>query len=88
MGFFHKKKNVLPIPDGFAPDSIRVESSICTGETTIGFYSPSEKRLCYAELVKSPAEIQAFYAKYGVSYQCIVRRKGEEKWKCQTIRSF
>ena len=37
MGFFHKKKNVLPIPDGFAPDSIRVESSICTGETTIGF---------------------------------------------------
>lgn len=67
MGFFHKKKNVLPIPDGFTPDSIRVESSICTGETTIGFYSPAEKRLCYAELVKSPAEIQGFYAKYGIS---------------------
>ena len=76
MGFFHKKKNVLSIPDGFAPDSIRVESSICTGETTIGFYSPSEKRLCYAELVKSPAEIQAFYAKYGVSLPVHCEKNG------------
>ena len=66
MRLFHKKQTILPIPAGFTADSIRIESSICTGETTIGFYNPSEKRLMFAELVQSEAEIAAFYAKYGV----------------------
>lgn len=66
MNLFHKKPKHLPIPDGFTPESIRIESSTCTGETTIGFYSPSEKRLCFAELVRSEADVDAFYAKYGL----------------------
>lgn len=66
MRFFHKKSVILSIPDGFTPDSIRMESSICTGETTIGFYNPTEKRLCYAEFVRNEADVDAFYAKYGL----------------------
>ncbi|MCD7958150.1 MAG: hypothetical protein LUF89_01120 [Ruminococcus sp.] len=43
-----------------------MESSICTGETIIGFYDPIKKHLYYAELVKSQADIQGFYLKYGL----------------------
>ncbi len=66
MSIFHKNKNKLSIPEGFTAESIRIESSICTGEKTIGFYSPSEKKLMYAELVKSEADIDLFYRKYGL----------------------
>ncbi len=76
MHLFHKKPHVLPIPDGFNADDIQIESSICTGETTIGFYSYAEKRLCYAELVQSVADIQAFYAKYGLEQPNAKKRKG------------
>ena len=60
------KNKTLPIPDGFTADDIKVESSICTGEKTIGFYSPADKKLHYAELVRSNADIEEFYHKYGV----------------------
>lgn len=66
MSIFRKSKNVLAIPDGFSIDSIKIESSTCTGEKTIGFYSPSEKKLLYAELVRSDEDIKAFYKKYGI----------------------
>jgi len=66
MHLFQKKSTVLPIPSGFSTDSIRMESSICTGETIIGFYDPIKKHLYYAELVKSQADIQGFYLKYGL----------------------
>ncbi len=56
----------LPVPDGFSADDIKVESSICTGEKTIGFYSAADKKLHFAELVSTPADIDAFYEKYGV----------------------
>ena len=66
-GAFMKIKNkIIPIPEGFTADDIKVESSICTGEKTIGFYSPSDKKLHYAELVKSNLDIEEFYRKYGV----------------------
>ncbi|MCM1524174.1 MAG: hypothetical protein NC120_06915 [Ruminococcus sp.] len=60
------KNKILPIPDGFTAEDIKIESSICTGEKTIGFYSPADKKLHYAELVRNNANIEEFYGKYGV----------------------
>jgi len=57
----------LPIPEGFTPDDIKIETSICTGEKTIGFYSSARNRLMYDELVKSDKDIKAFYLKYGIN---------------------
>lgn len=62
---FEKNKKI-PIPDGFTAEDIKIESSICTGEKTIGFYSAADKKLYYAELVRSNADIEEFYRKYGV----------------------
>ena len=62
-----KKEKSIPIPQGFTADDIKVESSICTGEKTIGFYSPVDKKLHFAELVRSQADIEDFYRKYGIS---------------------
>ena len=60
------KNKTIPIPEEFTADDIKVESSICTGEKTIGFYSPVDKKLHYAELVRSNTDIEEFYRKYGV----------------------
>ena len=48
MHFFSHKKPILPLPDSCTPEQIQIESSICTGETTIGFYDAAEKKLRYA----------------------------------------
>ena len=66
MNLFRKNKKVLSVPDGFTIDDIRIEASICTGETIIGFYDKSSKKLVYAELVRSDDDISEFYRKYGV----------------------
>ena len=63
-----RHKAPLSIPEPFTVDDIRVESSICTGEKTIGFYDRSSKKLMYAELVRSEGDIAGFYEKYGLSY--------------------
>lgn len=55
------------IPEGFTAEDIKLESSICTGETVIGFYDRTERRLKYAELVRSDEDIAAFYKKYGLT---------------------
>ena len=60
------KNKTLPIPNGFTAEDIKRESSICTGEKTIGFYSAADKKLHYAELVRTNADIDDFYRKYGV----------------------
>ena len=60
------KNKAIPIPDGFTAEDIKIESSICTGEKTIGFYSVEDKKLHYAELVRTNADIDDFYRKYGV----------------------
>lgn len=60
------KNKTLPIPNGFTTEDIKIESSICTGEKTIGFYSAADKKLHYAELVRTNADIEDFYRKYGV----------------------
>lgn len=61
-----KRKKALPIPEGFTASDIKIESSTCTGEKTIGFYSAAEKRLLYAELVRGADDVAAFYEKYGL----------------------
>ncbi len=58
----------LQIPEGFTTQDIKVESSVCTGEKTIGFYSKADKKLHFSELVRSERDIEAFYKKYGVAY--------------------
>lgn len=62
------KNNVSAIPDGYTKEDIKLESSTCTGEKTIGFYDKHDKMLHYSELVRSERDIKAFYAKYGINY--------------------
>lgn len=61
---FHRKPTLTP-PPGFGPGDVRTESSICTGETTIGFYDAAAGRLLRAVVVRTPADLDAFYASYG-----------------------
>lgn len=60
------KSKPSKLPEGFTEDDIKMESSICTGETTIGFFSRSENKLMFAELVRSDSDIEKFYKKYGI----------------------
>lgn len=62
-----KEKKTVPIPAGFTEEDIRIESSICTGERTVGFYDRQSRRLMYAELVRTESDIDGFYQKYGLS---------------------
>ena len=64
-----KKQRTLSIPEPFSAEDIKIESSICTGERTIGFYDKAAKRLVYADLVRSEKDISDFYKKYGLSYK-------------------
>lgn len=54
------------LPDGFTEEDIKIESSTCTGEKTIGFFSRAENKLMFAELVCSDNDIEKFYKKYGI----------------------
>ena len=63
--FFHKTPKLLTPPSGFGIGNVRTESSICTGETTIGFYDPAAGKLLCAVVVRTPADMDAFYASYG-----------------------
>ena len=69
MKLFPKKKKVLPIPEGYTAASIKIEASTCTGERTIGFYDTVEKKLMFAELVRTDSDIKAFYEKYGIEHK-------------------
>lgn len=57
------------IPEGFSEKDIKIESSVCTGEKTIGFFDRSDNRLKFAELVESDSDIAAFYERYGLIYK-------------------
>lgn len=63
-----KNGKIIPIPDGYTEQDIRIESSTCTGEKTIGFYDKHDKKLHFSELVRSERDIRAFYAGYGIEY--------------------
>ena len=62
-----KRTSTEPIPEGFTEADIKVESSTCTGEKTIGFFSKADKKLHYSELVRSQRDIDNFYRKYGIN---------------------
>ncbi|MBO5448198.1 MAG: hypothetical protein J5994_02610 [Ruminococcus sp.] len=66
MGLFTKKviKKIPPECEGM---EIRIQSSTCTGEKTIGFYSRSTRELMYTELVRDQSDIDGFYEKYGIA---------------------
>lgn len=61
-----KKTTTVPIPEPFTADDIKIESSTCTDEKTIGFYDKSTKKLMRTELVRSDKDVQEFYKKYGI----------------------
>ena len=59
----------LPIPEGYTEQDIKIESSTCTGDKTIGFYDKHDKKLHYSELIRTERDIRAFYAGYGLNYE-------------------
>lgn len=58
-------KKTGPVPEEFNREDIRIESSTCTGEKVIGFFSDKDNKLHYEELVSSDEDIERFYKKYG-----------------------
>lgn len=65
MSIFRKFRT-LPVPQECKGMEVKIESSTCTGEKTIGFFDPSSRRLMYTELVRTEEDITAFYEKYGL----------------------
>lgn len=65
MGIFRKKVTVK-VPAECEGMEVRIQSSTCTGEKTIGFFNRSTRELMYPELVRSQSDIDAFYEKYGI----------------------
>lgn len=63
-----RKASAVSLPENYTSDDIITESSICTGERTIGFYDKKTGRLAYAELVRSEKDVEKFYRKYGLDY--------------------
>ena len=57
--WFQKKKKSVP------PGRVAMESSICTGETVIGFLDETGK-LCRAEAVRSRKDMEEFCRAHGV----------------------
>ncbi len=66
MSLFKKAQKCKPIPKECEGLEVKVQSSTCTGEKTIGFFDRVSGRLLYSELVKSDEDIAYFYAKYGL----------------------
>ena len=65
MGIF-RKKVTKRIPDGCEDLEIKVQTSTCTGEKTIGFFDRKSGELRYRELVRTKEDIDAFYESYGL----------------------
>ena len=65
MGIF-KKKTLKPIPEESRGMEIKIMSSTCTGEKTIGFYNRNTREIMNPELVKSDSDVETFYEKYGL----------------------
>ena len=77
-----KKNRILPIPEPFTDKDIRIESSTCTGEKTIGFFDSHTKKLAFAELVRSEKDVENFYKKYGLSrpQDKHIKKAGDKIW--------
>ena len=75
MSLFGKKKAGTAVPEECRGFEVRLESSTCTGEKTIGFFDPVSKKLMYSELVRSQEDIDSFCEKYG----CTLGKAAEKK---------
>lgn len=85
MGIF-KKKTVKPVPEECRGMEIKIMSSTCTGEKTIGFYNRNTREIMYPELVKSDSDVEAFYEKYGLKNElCCMREYIKE---CKYLMNF
>lgn len=65
-----KEKQLLTPPQGLGREDVRTESSICTGETLVGFYDAASGKLLRAVVVRTPADFAAFYHAYGWDPPC------------------
>lgn len=64
--FFRRSKTAMQTPpSGLGRQDIQKQSSICTGETLIGFKDPHSGRLLEAVVVRSAKEEADFYRSYG-----------------------
>ena len=64
MGLFHRHRAPLPQDGEFTEKDVAVESSICTGETLIGFREKDGGRLQQAVVVHSEKDIVRFYRRH------------------------
>ncbi|ADU23358.1 MULTISPECIES: hypothetical protein [Ruminococcus] len=65
MGIF-KKKVTKKVPEDCEGLEIKVQTSTCTGEKTIGFFDRKTGELRYKELVRTSEDIDSFYESYGL----------------------
>lgn len=65
MSIFSKPRR-HSVPDECRGMEVKIESSTCTGEKTIGFFDPVSRKLLYRELVRIEHDIADFYEKYGL----------------------
>lgn len=65
MFFRHRKSGKKLPPEGMSAADIQKQSSICTGETVIGFYDPKTDRLLQAVVVRSAQDVADYYRMYG-----------------------
>lgn len=63
--FFKKKKSLLTPPLGMGRKDIATQSSICTGETLVGFLDTATGRLLQAVVVRNDTDFADFYRSYG-----------------------
>lgn len=72
---FKKRKGQNPCtikvpPEGMTVANITVQSSICTGETLIGFLDGRTGHLLQAVVVRNQKDIDSFYRDYGYESPC------------------
>lgn len=65
-----KPKQPLKPPTGMTAADIKTQSSICTGETLIGFWDSKTRHLLQAVVVQNDTDIAAFYRAYGYEPPC------------------
>lgn len=67
FSFLNRRKKPAPLipPAGYCAADIATQSSICTGETLIGFLERGTGKLLCAALVRTPEDITAYYRRYG-----------------------
>lgn len=65
MLFKRRTPAALTPPEGLGAKDIHRQSSICTGETVIGFLEPKSGKLLHAVVVRTPQDEAEFYRSYG-----------------------